>query len=103
MLPADVTEWREFVDGPSGEALASAVNALAAVHDADVVGEGLKRVPAPYPADHPRGELLRFKMLQVRWPESVTEAVHGPEFVRWCLARLERCFEVHRLLVEAFG
>lgn len=103
VLPADVSAWRAVIDGPLGEKLDRAINELAAENDADVVGEGLKRVPAPYPADHPRARLLRFKMLQVRWPEELPDAVHGPEFVEWCLVRLERCFELHRLMMRAFS
>jgi uncharacterized protein (TIGR02453 family) len=36
----------------------------------DVSGQELKRVPPPYPQDHPRGELLRHKRLIYwkRWP-----------------------------------
>jgi len=36
----------------------------------DVEGQELKRVPPPYPQDHPRGELLRHKRLIYwkRWP-----------------------------------
>lgn len=36
----------------------------------DVQGQELKRVPPPYPQDHPRGELLRHKRLIYwkRWP-----------------------------------
>src|SRR6266436_4498800 len=36
----------------------------------DVEGQELKRVPPPYPQDHPRGDLLRHKRLIYwrRWP-----------------------------------
>jgi uncharacterized protein (TIGR02453 family) len=36
----------------------------------DVWGQELKRVPPPYPQDHPRGDLLRYKRLiySKRWP-----------------------------------
>ena len=36
----------------------------------DVEGQDLKRVPPPYPQDHPRGDLLRHKRLFYwrRWP-----------------------------------
>jgi len=36
----------------------------------DVSGQELKRVPSPYPQDHPRGDLLRHKRLIYwkRWP-----------------------------------
>ena len=36
----------------------------------DVFGQELKRVPSPYPQDHPRGDLLRHKRLiySKRWP-----------------------------------
>jgi len=48
------------------------VKIVAALRDKgyDIEGQELKRVPPPYPQDHPRGELLRHKRLIYwkRWP-----------------------------------
>ena len=58
--PADLDRYRKAVaDDSWGGDLASLVARLGArQHDAD-----LKRVPAPYPADHPRAEFLKRKGL----------------------------------------
>ena len=103
LMPAEMAEWREFVAGPAGGRLSAAVRALEKAKKADVVGQSLKRVPAPYDADHPQAELLRHKMLQVRWPERVPKAIHTGAFTSWCVTRLEACLPVHEILVEGFA
>jgi len=64
-FPKELLErWRERVSGPDGEALAG----LLAAHEARgarLSDPALKRVPAPYPQDHPRADLLRRKGLSV--------------------------------------
>ena len=64
----------------------------------DVSGQELKRVPAPYPQDHPRADLLKHKRLiyWIRWPvgpwiasvkakERVAQAWRdGAPLEKWC-------------------
>ena len=62
MAPDQLTRFRDAVAGKVGEKLARIVGAL--VKDGyEVTEPAVKRVPAGYPADHPRGELLRCKGL----------------------------------------
>jgi uncharacterized protein (TIGR02453 family) len=62
MAPDQLTRYRDAVAGKDGEKLARIVAAL--VKDGYQVTEpSFKRVPAGYPADHPRGDLLRCKGL----------------------------------------
>lgn len=68
------------------------------VASAEVAGQALERVPSPYPQDHPRADLLRHKMIQIRWQEPLPSAVGKPAFVAWCAKRLQRCAPVHRWL-----
>jgi uncharacterized protein (TIGR02453 family) len=56
---ADLNGWRERVASQPGAELARALAKLVRGTGAEVVGADLKRVPAPYPADHPRGDLLK--------------------------------------------
>jgi uncharacterized protein (TIGR02453 family) len=98
---ADVVKWRSQVASPFGADLARALAKLIRATGAEVVEEGLKRVPAPHPADHPRADLLRHKMIQVRWEEKLPTALHGPGFVDWCSKRLIRTAKVHEWLVAA--
>ena len=102
-VPADVDRWREVIAGDDGEELAASIAALAKAKKADVVGQELKKVPAPYDADHPRADLLRHKALQIRWIEPLPASATKPGFVGWLTRRLEAAMPVHRSLVDAFG
>ncbi|HEY7324211.1 MAG TPA: DUF2461 domain-containing protein [Streptosporangiaceae bacterium] len=71
MAPDQLDRYRGAVAADvTGEALAKTVGVLRE-QDIDVQGhESLKKVPRGYPADHPRGELLRQKGLYAwrQWP-----------------------------------
>ncbi|MEM7095262.1 MAG: DUF2461 family protein [Actinomycetota bacterium] len=99
---ADVNAWRDAVAADdSGAAIADAIHAVVAETGADVVGEGLKKVPKPFDPDHPRGDLLRHKGLQVRFIEKTpTRSVIGSaEFADWAVERLVRLGDIHHWLV----
>ncbi len=98
----DVDAWREAVDS-EGDGLVAALASLTGATDADIVGQDLKRVPAPYPAEHPRADLLRHKWLQARWPRPLPKSVGGEEFVRYCAGELANAAGLHRWLVEHVG
>lgn len=97
---ADLDRWRELIDGEPGADLAAAVDHVVKATGADVVGEGLKRVPKPYPADHPRADLLRHKGLQVRWIPDDHPDLTEPSIVDWCADQLTIGADVHRWLVD---
>jgi uncharacterized protein (TIGR02453 family) len=100
IMPADLNVWRAAVASDAGAILADAVAGMRKALNADVAGEELKRVPAPYAADHPRADLLRHKMLQVRWLVPTPENIAKPGFADWCADRLEAAVPVHRWLVD---
>lgn len=62
MEPAEIERFRAAAAAGPGEELAAAVEELRR-KGYQVDEPQLKRVPAPYPKDHPRGELLRHKRL----------------------------------------
>ncbi len=96
-----VDRWREAVDDEkTGALLVAALDDLAAGRELDVAGAELKRVPAPYDADHPRADLLRHKMFQARWSEPLPDSVSNAQFVDWCAERLVATADVHRWLVD---
>lgn len=96
-----VDRWRELVDDDdAGGSLASALDELGAGRDLNIAGRELKRVPRPYDPEHPRGDLLRHKWLQARWPEPAPSQVHTAEFVAWCADRLAACAPMHQWMVE---
>lgn len=57
-----LTRWRAALDGPHGEEIDHALGAMMA-QGCDLREPALKRVPPPYPRDHPRGALLRRREL----------------------------------------
>lgn len=98
---ADLDLWRERIaDDKTGEVFAAELAKLVKSTKAEVVGEGLKKVPKPYDEDHPRGDLLRHKGFQVRFSEKTPSSISSPSFVDWCTGRLVRMADVHRWLVE---
>jgi hypothetical protein len=49
---------------------------------------------APYPADRARGELLKYKGVQARWPEPAQTVIHSGDFV--ACATIHRWFVTYR-------
>lgn len=96
---SDIGRWRDAVGGSAGEVLATAIEKLSKGREVDVAGSALKRVPAPWPQDHPRADLLRHKGFQVRWLEPLPASVGSAAFVGFCAAQLEQVADVHRWLV----
>src|ERR1700719_3967344 len=60
LAPDQLNRFRDAVAGKEGEKLARIVAALQKGRY-QVTEPSFKRVPAGYPADHPRGDLLRWK------------------------------------------
>ncbi|WP_238364304.1 TIGR02453 family protein [Mesobacterium pallidum] len=88
-----LTTWRETVDGPEGAALAAEVDRLVAV-GMRLSEPELKRVPAPYPADHPRSLLLRRKSLTLwRDGDAPPEPLTG-----WLAETFRQLWPVQRML-----
>jgi len=94
----DVDRWRASVGGDDGAALAAALSTLGDRFDIDVAGQALKKVPKPWPDDHPRADLLLHKMFQVRWPEPTPPSVGSAEFADFCADRLALLGDVHAWL-----
>ena len=90
--------WREAVGGSQGEQLAGELDRLVRERDADVAGDRVKKVPAPFGPDHPRADLLRHTGFQVRFVDDLPAAVSSPGFVDWCAERLVLLLPVHRWL-----
>ena len=97
--PAVRDRWRSAVGGAPGTELATELDTLVAERSADVAGDQVKNVPPPFPADHPRADLLRHTGFQVRFSEPLPPSVDSPEFVTWCADRLGALLPVHRWLL----
>lgn len=68
--PAQLDRWRAAVAADQGAALADIIDAAGWRVDPPT----LQRVPPPYPADHPRGSLLRYKGF-VAWRDGLDDGL----------------------------
>lgn len=98
--PAVRERWRASVGGPAGEGLATGLDGLVVERDADVAGDQVRNVPAPFDSDHPRADLLRHTGFQVRFVDDLPASVSSPGFVDWCAERLSALLPVHHWLRE---
>lgn len=100
MMLADLDRWRAAVGNDTGAPLAAALAKLDKRFDLDIAGQALKKVPKPWPDDHPRADLLRHKMFQVRWPEPTPKSVTTDALANWCTERLAMLTDVHVWLAQ---
>lgn len=76
------------VDPASGTALVAALAEVrTAVRRVEISTPTRVRVPAGWPADHPRGHLLRLDALHATATEPIPKVAHGSRFVRWVVDR----------------
>lgn len=101
--PTTRERWRTAVGGDAGADLDEHLRSLGRDSGAVVAGEEVKRVPAPFDADHPRADLLRKTGFQVRYIEPLPACATTPDFVGWCADRLSALLPVHRWLVHHLG
>lgn len=99
--PDQLARWRAAIaDERSGAAFAESLARLERGADSGRMGLALKKVPAPFDADHPRGELLRHKGFQVHWQEPVPKVFTSARLVGWCVKRLADRADLHRFFVD---
>ena len=102
MVLNDLDAWRAAVDDERGEELVAlmkqARKKLRRMGEVELPAPELKRVPKPYPADHPRGELLRMKRYHamIRAPHPST--LGSKRFLDWCEKRLVPLAPLHAWL-----
>lgn len=101
MSPPVLSAFRQGVaDEERGEPFAKAVKALVR-KGFKYEGQGqLKRVPSPWPADHPRGELLRLKGFALVFPTPPRRTVERAAYADWIRERLHQAAPVLRLCEE---
>jgi uncharacterized protein (TIGR02453 family) len=94
--------FRKAVAGDTtGPALEEALAASLSTRGAQLGGDHYKRVPRPYPADHPRAQLLRHNGLYVSTELAPPKAITSDRFVDWCASRFEKLAPVHNWVVDA--
>ena len=100
---SSTSRWRTAVgDSNAGDELRQLIaDVRRAVADVDIAGADLKRVPTPFPSDHPSADLLRHKaMFQLRWAEPLPAQVTTGDLTGFCAGRLVRLEGLHRWLVS---
>lgn len=91
--------WRQAVGGDPGAVLSAELDRLVSDRSAEVAGDRVKQVPAPFEPGHPRADLLRLTGFQVRFVETLPATIDAVAFVGWCTERLDALLPVHRWLV----
>lgn len=77
-------KWRKLVAADkTGKDLAGIVGKLRRAGYAVGGHEDYKKVPKPYPADHPRGEFLKMRGLTGGFPAIPRGMLHSPKLVDW--------------------
>jgi len=94
-----LTRFRVMIDH-DGAAIQEALDALPDVKLSDWGGEPLKRVPKPYAADHPNGDLLRRKSLVINAPMRLDDMSEG--VIAGINAHIRRVLPLWQLLKEMY-
>jgi uncharacterized protein (TIGR02453 family) len=93
--------FRKAVDGErTGRALQQALAKLGKSGGYQIGGEQFKRVPPGFPADHPRGDLLRYKGLWVRSPTMKPAELASPKLIAACLKHARAMLPVQQWFAE---
>lgn len=102
MLPPErVKRYRQLVaDEKTGRELARRVDALEKKGFTAESFDPLKRVPSPFPKDHPRARLLKLRGLGLTFPKPPKAVRYGPGLSRWIT---ERTAEVAPLITWLEG
>lgn len=99
-----LTPYRNaVVDEQRGQALAQAAETVRRAGPYAVQGEQYKKVPAGYPAEHPRAEWLRYGGLYVVTEEADPTLVTSPEVVDHCFTHFRNMAPVQQWLVKLTG
>ena len=98
---SQLAAYREAVaDEQTGGELVEALRALGESGDYRLVGEHYKRVPAPYDADHPRADLLRYAGLYAHPPALEGRYLTSEELVDACMDHLSEMAPVYDWLAK---
>lgn len=95
-----LTAWREAVDGSQGAELEQIIADLQA-QGARLDDPDLKRVPAPYAKDHPRGDLLKRKSMTI-WFDLTDQEVAEKGLQRTTLDVFEKLAPLQLALRNVF-
>lgn len=99
--PPELAQFRKGVaDDVRGPQLAKAIAGLAH-NTCNWQKDCYKKVPAPWPQDHPRQELLRQRGMSVSLDVPLPPELHDARFVDFCAAQFAKLAPVQKWLAEA--
>jgi uncharacterized protein (DUF2461 family) len=81
---------QKVADDKAGAPLQRTIDDLLAQGFALAQHDTFKRVPPPYPQDHPRSELLKRKDLSMSVPDIPEDLLPNPELVDWLDQRMHK-------------
>ena len=103
LSPEQLARLRAAIVAPqSGEEFERMLGGLGA-EGYEIGEQGLKRVPAGFPADAPRAELLRLTVVHAILRTEPPVEFESGDFVDWCMVRFVRCKPLVDWLVEYIG
>jgi uncharacterized protein (TIGR02453 family) len=86
--PSKLARWRKLVAADAtGKPLAATVAKLRAAGYGAGGHDNYVKVPKPYPADHPRAELLKMRGITASLPAIPRGMLHSPKLVDWIVQR----------------
>ena len=81
--PGQLVKWRKLVAGKTGSEITALIGKLRKAGYSVGGHDEYKRVPRPYPQDHPRAEALKMKGLTAQFPPIPRGMLHRAELVDW--------------------
>ncbi|GAB3257866.1 DUF2461 family protein [Nocardioides dilutus] len=100
---ASTADWRAAVGQPeiSLRLVAAIDEVKRRAPSVEMAGRELKRIPRPFPDDHPGRELLRHsRALQLRWTTPLGPEIHSAALVDLVMRELSKATPVHAELVS---
>ena len=88
------------VDKKQGAALVQAVEEVKRTGKFDIWGRHYKRTPRGFDPQHPNADFLLFNGLSVGRTMEISDLIHQPELVDFCLDHFREALPIHRWLVD---
>lgn len=103
MEPPQLARFRQAVAGKTGDTFAKQLAQARVAGIEPIAHDTLKRVPKPFVADHPRGELLKLKGFALSFPPPPLDVQRSTKLVGWVAERVEKAAPMLEWLEQSVG